>query len=204
MGKKKKKDSPAIHLLDHVWHHDGGRARVKSWERLNHSMHGALSLAITSIMDFDLDDFSVIAERYRPGHWMGETYGERYYSIACCGVEHVTTYGLNMSACLAFEHWKKRKPFLVVRSSSPRDAKIRDRICIGKRFYWEGHYVKCTSFASDGESFTACSYKSRPSGGYHGRAKIDRRFTITHDKIAEYHAAIRELDKAEKKRKVKR
>lgn len=203
MGKKKKADSPAIQLLNHVWLHDGGRANVQSWDRLNHSMQAALSLAIQSLMDFGLHDFEVIEERYWPGYWMGSDGGEFYYGAACNG-----TYGINMSACLAFEHWKVRKPFLIARKALNLSTEVRDRICVGHRFTWGekkkgkwvGHQVTCTSMSQDGKSFTACSYHDPPEGVPWPRAKVKRRFKITHAKIAEYHAAIREFGKKEQKK----
>jgi hypothetical protein len=75
----------------------------------------------------------------------------------------------------------------------------RVRLCVGQKFEWHVRLktkfrVKVTSFSDGGEKphVVACSYKPKTSGVY-SPDKVDRRFTITHDDIAEYRKAIREF-----------
>ncbi|MFA6242570.1 MAG: hypothetical protein WC655_16655, partial [Candidatus Hydrogenedentales bacterium] len=148
-----KKDSPAIHFLRHVWESVGDK-QGDSWNRLNQAMGDALGMAIKYGMRFYVDDFSLIAnapsERgFNGGYWLGQTpaTGERYYTLACA-VDRA--YGVNMSACLAFEAWKGRPPFIC------KDAQCVTgrRVAIGSDVEWG----RVTSFASDGQSFIACAY----------------------------------------------
>lgn len=192
--KTKKLESPAYQLLKHVWDNEGYKMD-RSWARLNGAMQDALSLAISSQMRFELEDFQRISGDFRIGYWGGadgeHMLAERYYSLAC----KVS----NMSACLSFEHWKGRKPFLVLRSER-EDVKVR--VHLGATFQWPDWKAKkmltvhCTSFSSDGTSFGAVERESvKAKSGNYWREKVKRRFSINHEQIAEYHAKLRELRK---------
>jgi hypothetical protein len=184
-------DSPAMHLLRHVWNHNGHQ-QGKSWERVNGGMQGALSLAIASHLEFAKDDFTMISENFNSGYWIGSDGGERYYSRACdCN---------NMSACLSFEAWSGRTPFII--QDDPRYKTTKARICVGKQFYWFDKsdkltYVTCTSFAGGQKSLTACSYQAIKGDSSH-RRKIKSRYTITHDDIKAFHKKIKDLKQAAK------
>lgn len=176
----RKKPSPAITLLTTIWDNQGHQMG-HSWERLNHAMCSALHLAIRAGLRFDLTDFATIDESFRMGYWGDH---ERCYSIACGFHER---HGPNMSAALAYEAWKGRKPFLVL--ARPR-GKVRLRVAVGTDLMWYEHSkvlrLECTSFAEDGKSFTACVYEWTGD-----TRKVVRRLKITHDKIVAYHADIR-------------
>lgn len=180
----RKKPSPAMALLATIWENQGHQMG-DSWDRLNQAMGSATNLAIWSGLRFDLRDFQTIADKYRISYWGGEG----FYHLACGGRDPRSTP--NMSAALSFEKWKGRKPFIVL--ARPR-GKVRLRVAIGTRFDWYEHkppkllHLTCTSFAKDGESFTACAYESANRYG-----KPIRRIKITRAKIVEYHANIREL-----------
>ena len=188
MAEKRKRRSPAYKLLEHVWENEGHK-QERSWDRLNHSMYAALKLAITSLMRFDRDDFEKIAQDFRIGYWGGNERhmcGENFYTAACAG-----TYGQNMSACLSFEQWKQRKPFLVLRSQSEN---VKVRVHIGASFEWPDWKTKVmrrlcvTSFSEDATYFTAVQREWDS-----GRQKVKKRFNINHEQIAEYHAKLKEL-----------
>jgi hypothetical protein len=89
-----------------------------SWQVINSSMRKALEVAVSGRFKFELDDFEVLADTkqsYRGFYgqfgfyrWIGKDtehgHGERIYKLAIDSN--------NKSACLAFEYWQKRKPFI--------------------------------------------------------------------------------------------
>jgi hypothetical protein len=111
------------------------------------------------------------------------------YALAC-GIGNSSREWPNLSAALAYEAWKKRKPFLI-REPSEKTPK---RICEGRRFSWYGQAIKCTSI--QGDFLVACTYKPDQTGEY-SRAKIAKRIKINREQIREYH---RELANREKRR----
>lgn len=91
-----------------------------SWNVINDAMRIALEVAIKGRFKFEKGDFQYLSDPsselgYSPyGYlgfyrWIGKdtaySYGERFYNYA---VE-----SSNKSACIAFESWKKRKPFVL-------------------------------------------------------------------------------------------
>ncbi len=202
--------SPALTLLQQVWDHCC-HATPFAWERLNHAMSNALSLAIGSGLEFAEDDFKYIASVFRFGYWGGvmgqHGLGEGFYSQAI--LED------NLSACHAFEKWQNRPAFIMdhvyPRGASRQYAhnvgcRKRGRVGVGFEFLWKGEQVKVTSFANDGSYLVACTYKKDPieekpceSCGhrdYHyWREKIDRRFKITVEDIRAERKRLRDQDK---------
>jgi hypothetical protein len=73
-------------------------------------MRKALEVAVSGRFKFELKDFEVLADngQFEFYRWIGKDteygYGERIYKLAIDSN--------NKSACLAFEHWQKRKPFI--------------------------------------------------------------------------------------------
>jgi hypothetical protein len=185
--------SPALVLLDHVWKTQGD-GMGKSWARLNSAMQVALNLAIEHGIRFDEDDFVYVTKNFRPGYWLN---WEKAYSRACALLR---AHGENPSAIKAIEKHLNRKPFIVAEKPHIKSSKIR--LCEGRRFSWHVKLktrvnVTVTSFTTlpDGTpAVIACSYK--PYDPNESR-KIDKRFTITHAAIAEYHNAIRDFAKAQ-------
>jgi len=160
-----KKQSPALHLISHVWEHNR-EATGHSWQRLNASMHEAVNLAITGGLSFNVDDFKFIAEHYRIGYWGGNNgnmCGESFYSLAI-------KYG-HASAWQSFEAWKQRKPFII----------SGQRMCVGAKASWYGRTVDCTSI--DAERIICCEYKWDDKLENH---KLVKRHAITHDDIREF------------------
>ena len=155
-----------------------------SWERLNIAMRSALDLAIEYGLRFDRDDFGAM-DKWRPGYWRDI---EGSYAVAS-GCERGRG---NMSACLAIEKHLDRKPFLVCHRP---DEKTPNRVYVRCQFHWYGTLVTCTSFDDERGSFVACTYKKRGTDERDyptGRKKIARRYTITHQDVRDYHAAIKE------------
>lgn len=169
---KAPEESTALHLLRHVWKHSC-KANGHSWERVNHAMGNALSLAIGAGLFFAVDDLTVIQEEFRAGYWIGSDQGEWYYARAV--VEGNTTF------CEAFEKWRQREPFRAwnvgVSSSSPYIhasfvRRQRERLAVGFDFDYQGERPRVTSFTED--VVTACTYVE---------SKVKRRFAITRDDI---------------------
>jgi len=182
--------SPVLDLLDIVWRHSD-QATSHSWSRVNTSMKGALSLAIGSGMRFGRDDFWEIAQRYRFHYWAGNTGGfaEWFYCLAV--VEG------NLSACRAFEHYKNRKPFIVEGvspGSGPTFAhrsgfRETGRLCVGATFTWNGEQVTVTSFAEDGKSLVACSYRDPGAADRDVGPVLHKRYRIAPRDIREQRRA---------------
>jgi hypothetical protein len=175
------KKSTAYALISHVWEHNCEEVS-HSWRTVNASMHTAVSLAITSGLTFVPDDFRRVYDEMRGSYWFGQydrgSYGEGFYVTAC-------KEG-NASACKSFEAWKERPPFVFGGK----------RLYVGSQLAWgDAKYLKVTSFAENGESLVACSYKTdeESMGGYGAEHKIDKRITIS----------IKEMREAERKTRAK-
>jgi hypothetical protein len=154
-------NSPAYHLIEHVYQNQGHR-QGHSRERFRDGMNQAVRLAIGHGFKFDADDFAKIAKNFR------YEATERDYALAC-GIERGRN---NPTATIAYETYKKRKPFLLRSVSYPHSPwqKTANRVAVGMRFgwYYEDKTIKqssripiivtCTSFAQDGSYFTACSH----------------------------------------------
>lgn len=164
----KQEQSPVIQLMQTVWNH-GCKATGHSWQRINSSMHKALSLAITSGFRFGKHDMGTVLVDggFRSGYWIGAS-SEWVYSLA------ISTG--NYSAAQSYEAWTDRKPFIAHRVQPDGDRMWRDkeRLHVGARFCWNDEDVHVTSFADDGNSLTACSYH----GGDHCNV-VKHRYTIT-------------------------
>ncbi len=192
--KKKEEKSDVIDLLDLVWK-SANDSTGFSWERLNHGMRAALSLAVGSGFEFAEDDMKHIFSNYRSGYWLGDT-TEWIYTEAI-GVE-------NNSAILSYEKLKNREPIIAdgVDGNSRSQfshgnnvTRAKCRLFVGARFVWKGIRVTVTSFADDSSYCTACSYKKPPKGEYAN--KIDKRFKITRADIIAERAERKKAAKAE-------
>lgn len=167
-----KDTSPAMKFLALVSQNQGYQMG-RSWTRFAEGMHTALSLAIQYGLRFEPDDFVQIAELYF-------VCGEGFYTLACNPDRRYSRRrpcGLNRSACISFERWKQRKPFIL----------NGRRLAVGAAFNWDGQRVVCTSFSEDGSYLNACSYKSG-SG-----SKVHRRYKIRQADLREYHRARRRV-----------
>lgn len=199
--RKAQKASPAMLLVEHVWGHCGEKGR-DSYRTLNASMIDALSLAITSGMQFARDDFTYIANRFNFGYWCGNDghmSGERFYSAACKAD--------NLSAAQSFEAWKGRRPFIV--KGDVAGSGSNGRVYIHKDLYlnlepkparpvrWE-----VSSFSESGDAFVVIQKVHEfDERGYVTRTKVKRRQTIDRDRFAELHGAVREKERAARKAK---
>lgn len=185
-----RKLSKPMQLLQITWE-GTNEVTEHSWERLSTSMGRALALAIESGMRFDTDDFSYIDENFHPGYWVGT--GEGYYAKAII-------FG-NRSACLAFESWKKRPPFITDNVTipawrTPRKNFVRGRLAIGVEFYFNGEKAIVTSFAPDGSHLVACSYKDKAEK--FDRTKILHRYKITVKQLRDFRKDVKKLADNEK------
>jgi hypothetical protein len=169
----KKKQSPALELVLHVWA-SACKAAPHSWERLNHTMYDAVTLAITGGLEFGVDDFNRICKTCRPQYWLDT---EQAYLMA------VATP--NISACKAFEHCLKREPVIADNVTGPAWHHYntftcqRGRVAKGCTFDFRGLRPKVTSFSNG--CVVACTYKPRKEGEYGD--KLERRFTISREHI---------------------
>ena len=115
-----------------------GQANGHSWRRLNISLRDVLRTAIYTGIRFEKEDFTTIADVrcLRFEHWCGvdnaTNAGESFYRLA--------VQVNNISACIAFEKWRNRKPFIF----------HGERLCIGKFLLWNGERHEVTSFSEDG------------------------------------------------------
>lgn len=184
--------SAVIRMLDIVYG-NANEATGHSWERLNHAMRDALSLAIGSGLKFFKGDLTYIGKNYRSGYWRGES-DEWIYCLA-------VTVG-NMSAIQSFEQWKGREPFIATNVSPSHHHngylhmsgdRQKERLAVGFKFNWEGKQVTVTSFAPDSSYLTACSYKRvKGKNDRYGRDKLEKRFRITRSELLQGRAHDRE------------
>lgn len=144
-------DSPVITYLQSTYRmacSSGGH----SWQVINRAMQRALSLAIEARFPFREDDFETLC-RHLPGHWPNNGFlgwtrwmsegGEPFYRLA---IE-----SRNLSAAIAFERWKKRKPYIF------RGKRLYE----GARFEWEpGEWWYCNSFDTEGQHINCGRYQS--------------------------------------------
>lgn len=173
----KDKRSSVIRLLDEVWTSTNA-GTSHSYERLNHAMRAALTLAIGAGFEFAEDDISHIMTNYRSGYWVGER--EWIYSLAVC-VE-------NSSAYKSYEKCAAREPVIAdgvtIRSGSGFTHgnymnRQRERLCVGAELEWMGENVEVTSVK--GDYVVACSYKPSKKGKY--SKKINKRYSIGKDDV---------------------
>lgn len=123
--------SPAYRLVELVWK-NSSRHR-DSWIRLNQALASAVVLAIEAGLKFAPGDFNKMYEGFRGGYWFGRSdgriQGERFYG---CAVRRD-----NLSACIAFERYAERKPFILDTGA---------RVAIGTEVVWEDLRCVVTSF----------------------------------------------------------
>jgi hypothetical protein len=173
--------SAAIRLLDLVWQNT---TKDTSYERLNHSMRDALTLAIGCGMPMAAGDIKHVFSNYRSGYWISDS-DEWIYTLAI-------QVG-NMPAIKSYEAAKDRKPFLADDVSFSADSgyihssyvnRQRERLCVGCSFSWKGLTLKVNSFAKDQSAVNACSYRRvKEEGHTYATDKVDKRFKITRDDI---------------------
>lgn len=162
--------SPAKQLLEHVWNN----CRRRSWLGLNTSLSTALSLAISSGMRFDVNDFDDFhkerPEGFRAGYWIGAD-DEWCYTLAC-GARGVR----NLSAARSYEKMKGRLPF-----------KIKGRrVFVRARLTYNDNGIpligEVTSFNDEKETLTliarARDYSKRDGDGS-GDRRVERRLSLT-------------------------
>lgn len=151
-----------------------------SWQTTNETRRQLVSLAIDAGFRFHLDDFVKMAESFHSAYWLG-TPPEMVYRHAV--LEH------NLSAALSFEHWKKRKPFILKGK----------RLAVGSIFQWNDELVQVTSFNDESSSLVACSYEKPFSHTQENTIpkwasdyrKIKHRYTISNSALKEFIKATR-------------
>jgi len=146
---KKKTDSRLYRFVEMVWEN----GRDGSWERYNHSLFDALTIAVKMNFEIHEGDFAKIADRMRVSYWL---YNERIYRTA------VEAY--NNKACQEIERYLDRPAFRFEKK----------RLFEGSQFMWDGEYVTVTSIRKD--DLTACSYQS-------GGRKVKRRYRLTREQL---------------------
>lgn len=163
--------SSVVGLLDQVWSNTNA-AVPHSWERLNHAMRNALTLAVGAGFEFQLNDMRYIVEHYRSEYWIGASFEWIYSQAVRVG---------NLSAAKSYEEYKGRKGFIADDVDPGNDCpgylhrtgqRKRERLAVGCQFPWKGYTVEVTSFAENGDLLIACAYTGYP-------LKLLRRFRIT-------------------------
>jgi hypothetical protein len=189
---RKTRKNTAMDLVSLVW--DGSIRSYTSdlrgkgdcdWDKVNSAMYDAVNLAIRAGLYFGTCDFRTFEEKFEINHWAGRDrhmFGESLYANA--------VQSGNTNACISFEMWKNRKPFIYE----------GERIYVGREFTWKGKKVECTSFAEDGSYLIACSYRTErksvhetpipidkqhfvPKSNWEENRKVDRRFKITYEDL---------------------
>ena len=168
--------SKAISLLTTVWEY----GQKDSWERINHSMRNALSLAIGSGLKFGLNDFHYMSQNFRTGYWFSADPEWIYTEAVVVG---------NTSCVEAWEHFKNRIPFRA-NSVSTRNGcdggyihansvtRKRERLAIGMSFPFDGWTWHVTNFNDIKTTVRICRYaKHYPDGA------PTKRMELTHDDI---------------------
>lgn len=159
-------ESPAYHLIRHVYENEGHRMG-RSRERVHHAINSSVQLAIRFGLQFHVDDFVRLSEEFY-------TAEERDYAIAC-GIERGHH---NITAAQAYEKYKNRKPFMLRSVGYPLSPSITaSRVAVGMQFGWYERIkdqvklliATCTSFGEDGTYFTACTYKNEYDYHQHDR-----------------------------------
>jgi hypothetical protein len=199
----KQKQSPAMDLLTTVWEHRC-EATSHSWQVVNQSMRKCLHMAIRAGLRFDKGDFSEMEKRFRIGYWFTDDGGEGFYRSAV-DVE-------NLSACVAFEAWRKRGP--IIADNVETDSRYyrsensihrqRSRLAVGLVFDYAGWRPVVTSFNGDG-LVVACTYKPEREPEYCSKCRSELYTCYDPRKIAKrwtLSAADIQQDRAEMKRKI--
>ena len=168
--------SPAAAIMQLVRGYEGYN-QSRSNERSREANGAAFTLAVEFGIPFAEGDLGSVAPHFIHDH------EECGYSIACGDLRGKE----NSSYRQIFETAIGRKPFMYIAPGT----KTPSRIYRNRKFAWKGKRVWCTSFASDQESLTACSYHLDPEG-YQSRSKVEKRFRITHEMLKEHNAAVRE------------
>lgn len=154
-----------MHLILHFHQHEGHQCS-RSNERYHAGMRDAIRLAIRYSLEFHRDDFKT----------MQHSIPDEYDYALMCGSERGRS---NMSAAIAYENFKDRKPFLI----ADEGVESPTRVYVGRKFKWMGNDVTCTSFDKTGECFVACTYKLDADGTY--SRNVERVLKIKHADIRE-------------------
>lgn len=167
--------TPALQLLSIVWN----KVKKDSWERINHAMREALSLAIGSGLTFKASDFDHMSAKFRWSYWVSES-SEWIYTSAILN--------LNESCIAAYEQWKQREPFRAnkVQAARYRDpylhtssiARERERLAVGMGFPHDGRQWWVTGFDDTKGTVRIASYAGRWQEG-----KPEKLRQLTHEQL---------------------
>lgn len=155
-----------------------------SYKRLNPALWSTLQNCIEADLPFQPDTFSQIYNQLRGGYWFGDgagsAMGEHFYTTSC-SVNHA-------SAQQSFERYAGRPGVLW-----EENAAQPNRLCVGSRFTWKGHFVEVTSMRADSlvavtrksAMREACGIAPGATFGYHPK------YTILSSKREGAHAVLR-------------
>lgn len=173
--------SATLSLLSIVW----SKGKKDSWERINHAMRSALSLAIGSGLDFNPKDFAQMQDKFRWEYWVTES-TEWIYSTAVING--------NDSCVLAYEKWKKRTAFYANNISSSYCNSIfihrnsivrkRERAAVGLCFPMNGRTWYVTGFNDVAGTIRLASYSSGRQEG-----KPEKLLQLTNEEFKASHPA---------------
>ena len=180
--------SPVFQLLSTVWNN---AKRESSYREINKSMIESVCIAIRLGFKFEPQDFKDI-KRYHIYSWRDgdggqEWWAEEFYKLA--------VKKRNISACISFEAWKDRKPFLFNDITCKPDVKRKKkRLALGSEFHWDcigkkSAIVEVTNINRD--RIIACQYAEIEESDYH--RKIQKRYTITRENLKNEMSVRKEL-----------
>jgi hypothetical protein len=174
--------STALKLLKVVWEN----GTKDSWERVNHSMRNALTLAIGSGLDFAAKDFGIMASDFSWSYWATDDPEWIYHHAILNG---------NQSCVEAWEKYQNRSPFRAndvslyrwegaesdgygyLHTSSVK--RQRERLAVGFGFPIDGRQWWVTKFDDDKGVVRLASYKGDWPGG-----KPEKLRVLTHEELS--------------------
>jgi hypothetical protein len=177
----------AFKLLSLVW----SNGKKDSWERINHAMRQALSLAIGSGLTFKAGDFEQMAAKFRWGYWVTDSTEWIYREAIINGNE----------ACVkAYEEWRGRtafhannigtnycnSPFIHANSIERK----RERAAVGMRFPMNERTWYVTGFNDEAGTIRLASYASGRQEG-----KPEKLLQLTNDEFRAFHPSPKKAKK---------
>ena len=151
------KQSTVMQIMSLAWH----SYKWNSWAMTNHSLNQLLSSLISLNVPFEDDDFKNIYESFSGHYWFGVSsngnyMGENFYSQAI---------HYNSSACLSFEKWVNRKPFLIK----------NHRLGEGTELIYKGLYCRVSGFSKETKRIYLVGYKTGMKEGKRNLFNFDNK-----------------------------
>jgi len=157
-------NSPAMQAFNLLNREYGTDSWTVSWIRLNRHLADAIYIAISGGLRFDVTDFGRFMSIGK-GHIPDDA--ECYHAVA-------VNVGNKSAANSIDAYLGRRTLYIGKRFDWTPDRNMLRRAHVGCQIYLGGRHVTITSFSEDGESVTACAYRSHPN-----HRKVEKRLTLT-------------------------